>query len=89
MYPFSNPCCPPRPHCVLPPIVMPERVCYVERRIPVEQPIIVPSRTHIVNRYVTYPRYIPVHSTTSEPVQCPGAGAMSATETATTTQTNG
>lgn len=87
MYPMMHHCC--RPACVLPPIVMPERVCYVQRCIPVEQPVIVPTRTHVVNRYVTYPRYIPTHTTTVEPVVCPGAGtaATTTTETAPTTMT--
>ena len=55
----------------LQPIVCPERVCCCMRYFPVEQPIIVPYRTHTVNQGVIVNRYYPTYSTTEE-TRCPG-----------------
>lgn len=61
-----NQACPP-----LEPIVMPCRTCTVVRCFPIEQPVICPSHTHVVNRYVPVNRYYYQHTTDQE-TQCPG-----------------
>lgn len=50
------------------PIVLPCKVCCVNRCYPVEQPIIVPMHTKIVNHYVPRPRYYPTYTTSEENV---------------------
>lgn len=62
----NNNVCPP-----LEPIVMPCKTCTVTRCFPIEQPVICPSHTHIVNRYVPVNRYYYQHTTDQE-TQCPG-----------------
>ena len=63
----NNNVCPP-----LEPIVMPCKTCTVTRCFPIEQPVICPSHTHIVNRYVPVNRYYYQHTTDQE-TQCPGS----------------
>lgn len=75
----NNSCCQMNTCPRLTPIVCPERVCYVTRCFPVEQPIIVPYRTHTINQGVIVNRYYPTYST-SEETRCPGqAGASNQT----------
>ncbi len=57
--------------CPLDPIVMPERVCYINRCHYVEQPVIIPVHTRIVNHYIPTPRYYTTQ-TTSEETVCHG-----------------
>ena len=59
----------------LEPIVMPCRTCTVVRCFPIEQPVICPSHTHVVNRYVPVNRYYYQH-TRDEETQCPGQAAQ-------------
>lgn len=64
----NNPTCPP-----LEPIVMPTKVCNIVKCHPIEQPVICPSHTHVIHRYVPYNRYYYQH-TNDEETQCPGQG---------------
>ncbi|HHU59323.1 TPA: hypothetical protein GXZ34_00090 [bacterium] len=61
-----RPTCPP-----LEPIVLPCRVCTIHRCFPVEQPVIVPTHTRIINRGVPVNRFYPSF-TQSEETICPG-----------------
>lgn len=58
--------------CPVNPIVLPERVCTVNRCYHYEQPIIVPTHTRIVNHYYPTPRYYPSFTTSEEDV-CHGS----------------
>lgn len=58
--------CPP-----LEPIVMPTKVCNIVKCHPIEQPVICPSHTNVIHRYVPYNRYY-YQNTMSEETQCPG-----------------
>lgn len=62
----QNQGCPP-----LEPIVMPTKVCNIVKCHPIEQPVICPSHTHVIHRYVPYNRYYYQH-TRDEETQCPG-----------------
>lgn len=57
--------------CPMEPIVMPERVCCINRCHYIEQPVIIPVRTRIINHYIPTPRYYTT-STTSEETVCHG-----------------
>ena len=63
-----NNCSPCQP---LEPIIMPTKVCNIVKCHPIEQPVICPSHTHVIHRYVPYNRYYYQH-TTDEETQCPG-----------------
>ena len=54
--------------CKCDPIVMPTKVCCVNRCYSVEQPIIVPVHTKIVNHYIPRPRYYTTYTTSEETV---------------------
>jgi hypothetical protein len=62
--------CPP-----LEPIVMPTKVCNIVKCHPIEQPVICPSHTHVIHRYVPFNRYYYQH-TNDEETQCPGSQAQ-------------
>lgn len=57
--------------CPMEPIVLPTRVRCVNRCFPVEQPVIIPVHTRIINHYVPNPRYYTTY-TTSEETVCHG-----------------
>ena len=61
----------PTPCAPLEPIIMPCKTCVITKCHPIEQPVICPSHTHIVHRYVPYNRYY-YQSTMDEETQCPG-----------------
>ena len=63
----NNNGCPP-----LDPIVMPTKVCNIVKCHPIEQPVICPSHTHVIHRFVPYNRYYYQH-TNDEETQCPGS----------------
>ena len=54
--------------CQVNPIVLPERVCTVNRCYQYEQPIVVPTHTRIVNHFYPTPRYYPSFTTSEEDV---------------------
>ena len=56
----------------LEPIVMPTKVCNIVKCHPIEQPVICPSHTNVIHRYVPYNRYY-YQNTMSEETQCPGS----------------
>ena len=58
--------------CQVTPIVLPERVCTVNRCYHYEQPIVVPTHTRVVNHFYPTPRYYPSFTTSEEDV-CHGA----------------
>ncbi len=57
--------------CPCDPIVLPVKVCCINRCYPVEQPIVVPIHTRIINHYIPRPRYYPTYTTSEEDI-CPG-----------------
>ena len=56
----------------LDPIVMPTKVCNIVKCHPIEQPVICPSHTHVIHKFVPYNRYYYQH-TSDEETQCPGS----------------
>ena len=67
MYRRCTPQCP----CKYEPIVMPVKETVCNRYYTVEQPVICPTQTRIVNHFVPRPVYYPSHTTTEENV-CEG-----------------
>lgn len=59
--------CPKNP-CKITPIVLPQKVCCVHRYFCVEQPVIVPNHTRVINHFVPTPRYYPTFTTSEEDV---------------------
>ena len=64
-YDTNRPCNCNRP-CPMDPIVMPTRVCCVNRCHYVEQPVIVPHNTRVINHYMPKPVYYHTYSQTEE-----------------------
>ena len=62
----------PTPCQPLEPIVMPTKVCNIVKCHPIEQPVICPSHTHVIHRYVPYNKYY-YQYTRDEETQCPGS----------------
>lgn len=66
----QGPTCPTCP-CKYEPIVMPVRECVCNRYFCVEQPVICPVNTRIVNHFVPKPVYYPSYTQTEENI-CEG-----------------